>query len=90
MHKQSGLPVEVAIAHHGWPEDESIFDGAKAVIIYSDGNARHPVNEHEAKMDELVSNGVGLMCMHYGVEVPKGQQGEYFKKQLWCCCLVAQ
>ena len=41
---QSGLPVEVAIAHHGWPEDDSLFDGAKAVIIYSDGNARHPVN----------------------------------------------
>jgi type 1 glutamine amidotransferase len=80
LEEQSGLPVEVAIAHHGWPEDESIFDGAKAVIIYSDGNARHPVNEHEAKMDELVSNGVGLMCMHYGVEVPKGEQGEYFKK----------
>ena len=78
--EQSGLPVEVAIAHHGWPEDDSIFDGARAVIIYSDGNARHPVNGHEAKMDELVSNGVGLMCMHYGVEVPKGEQGEYFKK----------
>tara|TARA_B100000212_G_scaffold340589_2_gene321609 strand:+ start:24977 stop:26044 length:1068 start_codon:yes stop_codon:yes gene_type:complete len=80
LEDQSELPVEVAIAHHGWPKDESIFDDAKAVIIYSDGNARHPVNEHEAKMDEMVSNGVGLMCMHYGVEVPKGEQGEYFKK----------
>jgi len=80
LEEQSGLPVEIAINHHGWPEDESIFDGAKAVIIYSDGNACHPVNGHEAKMDELINNGVGLMCMHYGFEVPKGEQGEYFKK----------
>lgn len=80
LEEQSGLPVKVAITHHGWPEDESIFDGAKAVIIYSDGNAKHPVNGHEAKMEEMIANGVGLMCMHYGVEVPKGEQGERFKK----------
>ncbi len=78
--EQSGLPVTVEVAHHGWPEDESIFDGANAIVIYSDGNDRHPVNGHEAKMDEMVKSGVGLMCMHYGVEVPKGEQGELFKQ----------
>lgn len=80
LNEHSGLPVEVVMNHHGWPEDETIFDGAKAVIIYSDGNAKHPVNGHEEKMDALVKSGVGLMCMHYGVEVPKGPQGEYFKQ----------
>jgi len=49
------------------------------VIIYSDGNAKHPVVGHESKMDALVKSGVGLMCMHYGVEVPAGEQGQYFK-----------
>ncbi len=80
LEEQSGLPVEIAVNHYGWPEDESIFDDAKAVIIYSDGNDRHPVKEHEAKMDKLIDSGVGLMCMHYGVEVPAGERGEYFKK----------
>ncbi len=80
LNEQSNLPVVVEVAHNGWPEDESIFEDAMAVIIYSDGNARHPVNGHEEKMDELVKSGVGLMCMHYGVEVPKGAQGEYFKQ----------
>ena len=30
LEEQSGLTVEVAIAHHGWPGDESIFDDAKS------------------------------------------------------------
>lgn len=79
---QSGLPVDVQMVFEGWPEDESVFDDADAVIIYSDGNAKHPVNGNEAKMDAMVESGVGLMCMHYAVEVPKGPQGEYFKKWL--------
>ncbi len=80
INEQSGLPHRVEVVKHGWPEDESVFDGAHAVVFYSDGNARHPVNGHEAKLDELAAKGVGIMCMHYGVEVPPGEQGELFKK----------
>ena len=80
LNEQSGLPLEVKVVHNGWPEDEAIFDGAKAVIIYSDGNASHPVNGHESKMEEMLASGVGLMCMHYGVEVPPGELGEKFKR----------
>lgn len=82
LNEQSGLPVQVDLVHNGWPEDESIFDGAAAVIIYSDGNARHPVAGHEEKMDQLIDAGVGLMHMHYAVEVPAGPLGERFKKWL--------
>ncbi|MFT5466940.1 MAG: type 1 glutamine amidotransferase [Verrucomicrobiales bacterium] len=77
---ESGLPVQVDVVHNGWPEDESIFDGAAAVVIYSDGNARHPVNGHEEFLDRLTEKGVGVMLMHYAVEVPAGEQGEYFKR----------
>lgn len=80
LNNESGLPLTVEVVRHGWPEDETIFDGADAVIIYSDGNAKHPVNGHEAKLDELAKSGVGIMCMHYGVEVPPGEQGELFKQ----------
>jgi type 1 glutamine amidotransferase len=80
LNEQSNLPLSVEVVHNGWPEDESIFEGADAIIIYSDGNARHPVNGHEEKLDAMIKSGVGLMCMHYGVEVPKGPQGEYFKQ----------
>lgn len=80
LNEQSDLPVQVDVVHNGWPEDDSIFEGAKAVVIYSDGNASHPVNSHEEKMDAMIADGMGLMCMHYGVEVPAGKQGELFKK----------
>jgi hypothetical protein len=80
LNEQSGLPLEVNVVHNGWPDDDAVFDGAKAVIIYSDGNANHPVNGHEEKMEAMLAGGVGLMCMHYGVEVPKGELGERFKR----------
>ncbi|MCB1086171.1 MAG: hypothetical protein KDM63_03940, partial [Verrucomicrobiae bacterium] len=80
LNDQSGLPVQVDVVHNGWPENEAIFDGAKAVVVYSDGNAGHPVNGHEAKMSELAAAGVGIMFMHYAVEVPPGEKGELFKK----------
>ncbi|MEM7602323.1 MAG: ThuA domain-containing protein [Verrucomicrobiota bacterium] len=80
LNNESGLPLTVEVVRNGWPEDESIFDDVDAVIIYSDGRSKHPVNGHEAKMDEMIQQGVGLMCMHYGVDVPAGDQGEYFKK----------
>lgn len=79
---QSQLPVDIVISHHGWPEDESIFNDAKAIIIYSDGNNSHPTKGHEAKVDAMIDRGVGLMCMHYAVEVPAGERGDYFKKWL--------
>jgi len=82
LNEQSGLPIQVDVVHNGWPEDESIFDGAAAVVIYSDGNAKHPVNGHEETMQKLIDAGVGLMHMHYAVEVPAGPQGERFKKWL--------
>ena len=80
LNEQSGLPVEVKVVHNGWPEDESVFEGAKAIVIYSDGNAGHPVSGHEAKMDEMLAKGVGLICMHYAVEVSKGESGDRFKR----------
>jgi type 1 glutamine amidotransferase len=80
LNEQSSLPLEVEVVHNGWPEDDAIFEGAKAVIIYSDGNASQPVNGHEEKMEEMLAGGVGLMCMHYGVEVPPGELGERFKR----------
>lgn len=80
LNEQSGLPIHVEVVHNGWPKDESVFEGAKAVIIYSDGNDRHPTKGHEEFMDSLIDRGVGLMCMHYAVEVPAGPRGEYFKK----------
>jgi hypothetical protein len=80
LNEQSSLPVQVEVVHNGWPQDESVFENARAVVIYSDGNDRHPVKGHEAVMDAMVDRGVGVMCMHYAVEVPPGERGDLMKK----------
>lgn len=80
LNEQSGLPVQVEVVHNGWPEDETVFAGARAVVIYSDGNAKHPSNKNPEKLDALARSGVGLMFMHYAVEVPPGEMGERFKR----------
>lgn len=80
LNEQSGLPIHVDVVHNGWPDDESVFEGARAVVFYSDGNDRHPSRGHETTVDAMVDRGVGIMCMHYAVEVPAGERGNYFTK----------
>ncbi len=76
--EKSGLPVETQVVTNGWPKDESVFDGADAVVIYSDGGGGHPANAHLDTLKKLEARGVGIVCLHYGVEVPKGASGDAF------------
>jgi type 1 glutamine amidotransferase len=75
---KSGLPLEAEVVTNGWPQDEKVFDGAAAVVIYSDGGGGHPAMQHLAKLKELADSGVGIGCIHYAVEVPKGEGGKTF------------
>ncbi len=76
------LDTVVAASYHdsGWPKDPSAFDNADGIIVYSDGNRRHPIESNFEEMDKILARGVGLMCMHYAVEVGKGERGEFFRK----------
>ena len=80
----SGVTVEVY--SNGWPtkvvgtntvDDNSVFDGAAAVLVYADGGGGHPAIKPERLklIDGLVAKGVGLGFAHYGVEVPAGDPG---------------
>lgn len=75
----AGVPgLKVDVQTNDWPTSDAAFDGVDAVIIYSDGGASHPTaKEGRMKLiDNLVSKGVGVGCMHFAVEVPKGTLGE--------------
>ena len=72
--------VVVAPYHDGWPGDPTAFDNASAIVLYSDGGSRHPFLPHLDTVDALMKKGVGLMCMHYAVEVPADTAGEHFKR----------
>jgi putative membrane-bound dehydrogenase-like protein len=77
LNKESGLDVEAVVAKR-WPTDESIFDGAATVVILSDGGGRHPARPHLANIRKLMDKGVGFVCIHYAVEIPKGEGGDAF------------
>jgi len=76
--EKSGAGFETTVVTNGWPEDESVFDGADAVVIYADGGGGHPAMAHLEKLRSLAKAGVGIGCIHYGVEVPKGDGGDAF------------
>jgi type 1 glutamine amidotransferase len=75
---KSGLPVEAVVVDNGWPADNQVFDGASAVVIYSDGGGGHPGIRQLATLRAMAKKGVGIGCIHYAVEVPKGEPGDAF------------
>ncbi len=76
---KSGLGIRTELVLDTWPEDASAFDGVKAIVIYCDGQAKHVLNGHEEDMEKLSAKGVGLVCLHYAVEVSPGpQQPKFF------------
>jgi type 1 glutamine amidotransferase len=70
-----GIKSEVHL--NGWPDDEKIFDGADAIILYMDGGANHPLLQADRlqKMGERMKKGVGLACIHFATE-PTIEKGE--------------
>ena len=69
--------VEVVVTQ-GWPEDSTTFTDTDAIIIYSDGGARHLSIPHLEQISGLMAQGIGLAMLHYAVEVPKGEPGDRF------------
>jgi Domain of Unknown Function (DUF1080)/Trehalose utilisation len=68
--------VHAVVVENGWPNDTSIFNDADCVVVYADGGAGHPLVAHLAEFDKVMKRGVGLVCIHYAVEVPNGGAGE--------------
>ena len=69
---------ETVVQQNGWPQDESVFDGADCIVMYCDGGGGHMAIPNLDQVDALAKKGVGIVCIHYGVEVPAGKPGEKF------------
>ena len=72
------LPVVTTVYQNGWPTDPTAFDNADTIVAYCDGGGRHYLHQHGEVFEEVMRRGVGLCCIHYGVEVPKGLSGQRF------------
>ncbi|HWB00463.1 MAG TPA: DUF1080 domain-containing protein [Pirellulales bacterium] len=73
---RSGLPVKAEVYAYGWPESPSVLDDAATIVCYADGGVKHPFNDHLAEVDRLAKQGKGIACLHYAVEIPKGESGD--------------
>ena len=62
--------VSPTVVTNGFPKDVNIFNGADAVVIYSDGGGRHPAlgGKNLETLGKLMDKGVGLLTIHYAVE----------------------
>ncbi len=74
----ANLGIKATVYTKGWPEDESVLDHADAIVIYADGGDGHPFNSKLDRLRGLQKRGIGMVCIHYGVEVPKGASGDAF------------
>ena len=72
--------VEPVFVAGGWPKDESVFEGARSIVFFMDGGGGHPMiqGKHLETLKALTDKGVGLVCLHYAVEVPRGKPGDAF------------
>jgi hypothetical protein len=70
-----GLKTEVTLGM--WPSDPTTFDGVAAVIVFSDGGAKHIAlaGDHLALLGAALRKGAGLGLLHYAVE-PTKEKGQ--------------
>ena len=76
-----GLPnVDTIVYRNGWPEDSQAFNGAAEIVFFCRGGDKSPMLLHLDKIDTLMKQGVGITCLHFAVEVPKGKPGDLLKQ----------
>jgi Trehalose utilisation len=72
------------VVHHkgGWPDSEKAFEGADGIFLYADGGNGHPFiqGNHLSIIGDSMKRGVGLMCAHFAVEIPKDKGGKEFQE----------
>ncbi|MFO0823232.1 MAG: ThuA domain-containing protein [Gemmataceae bacterium] len=79
--------LEVVVFKNGYPKDDSALDTADGILCYADGGGGHPLirDKRLERIGKLMAKGVGLMCAHYGVEVPKDIGAVEFRDWIGGC-----
>lgn len=82
-HLEMAIPgTECVVFKHSWPEKPEALDEFDCVVMYADGGGGHPVIPHLDQVERLAARGIGIVCIHYAVEVSKGDVGDRFLKLL--------
>lgn len=65
--------VETVRINDGWPQNDSILDGASSIVFYTDGGGKQAFLDSPqriAKIQLLVDAGVGIVMIHQAVDFP--------------------
>jgi type 1 glutamine amidotransferase len=81
LQKYMGEDVETVV-YKLWPEDTTALESASTIVMYMDGAESHLALQHKKHLNALMKKGVGLVCLHFAVEVPKETGGTEFKNWL--------
>ena len=63
--------VDAVLVNEEWPADEKVFDGAAAVVFYTDGGGKQAylaTPEHVATVQKMADSKVGIVNIHQAVE----------------------
>ena len=73
--------LETVVFKSGYPKDDSALDTADGSLCYADGGGGHPLIREKRldRIGKLMAKGTGLLCAHYGVEVPADLGGKEFQ-----------
>jgi hypothetical protein len=91
----AGVPgLEVVHHKNGWPDSDKVFEGVSGIFLYADGGGGHPFIQRDRLriLGDFLRRGIGLMCAHFAVEVPKDRGGKELQEwiggyyeHLWSC-----
>jgi len=77
--------IETLVIKNNWPADPSVLNGADTIVVYSDGWGGHALMDKEKKRVEkirkLMAAGCGLICIHYAVCPPLGNDSAAGQRQ---------
>ena len=61
------------LAAEGWPKNERILEGAKAIVFYMDGGGKQSLMAPEKLqlIEKLAAKGVGIVHLHQIIDYPK-------------------
>ena len=79
LNDESGLDVQ-AEHHILWPKDGATLNDASTIVILADGGGGHLILRRLADMGKLMDKGVGIVLVHYAVEVSKSRGGREFRQ----------
>ncbi len=70
---QAETGVWPVMAAEGWPKDERIFEGARAIVCYADGGPKLPFIEPARwrVIEKAIAAGAGFVMLHQAVDVPE-------------------